>query len=325
MEAASGIVLLCATVAALAWANSPWRTSYELFWQAPLEWGFAHQAWRTTLRLVVNEGLMSIFFLVVGLEIRNEVHHGELSSRKRAVVPVMAAAGGVITPALLYLAIAAPAGLGRGWAIPTATDIAFAVGVLTLLGRRASPSARVLLLAIAVIDDVAAVLVIAFFYSVKIHTAGFLLGAIGVGLVLLWQRLRISPAIAYLVPGVILWLGLLLAGVHPTLAGVILGLLTPSSTRGHRRVHSSPAAEVSLSPATRVQRALHPWVAFGIMPLFALSNAGVTFDSPGPGVHAATVLTWAIVIALVIGKGSAAAAATGILIGRFALFPGPRR
>ncbi len=302
IEAASGIVLLCATATALAWANSPWRASYELLWQSPLEWGFAHHAWRTTLRLVVNDGLMTIFFLVVGLEIRTEIHHGELSTRKRAIVPVMAAAGGVITPALLYLAIAAPHGLGRGWAIPTATDIAFAVGVLTLLGSRVSPSARVLLLALAVIDDVAAVLVIAFFYSAEIRTAGLLVGAVGVALVLLLHRVRVRAAVVYFVPAVILWLGLLQAGVHPTLAGVILGLLTPSGTRSVRRRRSGSATDGVLSPAQGVQRALHPWVAFGIMPLFALSNAGIAFDSLAPALPAATALTWAIAMALVIGK-----------------------
>jgi Na+:H+ antiporter, NhaA family len=298
VEAASGIVLLCAAVVALTWANSPWHASYESFWQLPLQWGWGRHGWTTTLRLIVNDGLMSVFFLVVGLEVRNEIHSGELNSGRRGLVPVMAAAGGVVTPALVYLAIAARDGLGRGWAIPTATDIAFAIGVLALLGSRIPPSVRVLLLALAIIDDVVAVVVIAVFYSAEIHASGFVVAAAGVGIVLLLQRLGVRSSLVYLLPGALLWLGLLLAGVHPTLAGVVLGLLTPATLqRG-----SAACREDLLSPAARVQQVLHPWVAFGVMPLFALANAGVAFGSFIPHARPALTLTWAIVLALVIGK-----------------------
>lgn len=290
VEAAGGLVLLLATAVALAWANSPWQATYERFWQA----GY-HEL---SLRWIVNDVLMSIFFLVVGLEIRREIHDGDLSSLRRAVVPLMAATGGVMTPALLYLGIVGQGGLGmaghgvlsRGWAIPTPTDIAFAIGVLTVLGGRVPSAARVLLLALAVIDDVAAVLIIALFYSIGIGVPGLLLAIAAIGLVLLLQRLGIRPACAYLVPGAILWFGLLQAGIHPTLTGVILGLLTP------------PAFGGAEQPLRRVQQALHPWVAFGVMPLFALANAGLGLTSFMPRSAATGTLTWAIVVALVIGK-----------------------
>ena len=280
-------MLLLATVVALAWANSPWRGTYALFWHSPL----VNE--HVTLQRIVNDGLMTVFFLVVGLEIRSELHDGTLSSAKRAVVPVIAAAGGVVTPALIYLAIAGPVGLGRGWAVPTPTDIAFAIGVLAVLGERVPRPVRVLLLALAVIDDVAAVLVIALFYSSGIGGLGLLAAASAVGLVLLFQRLAIRSPFAYLLPAAILWLGLLQAGVHPTLTGVILGLLSPTAPR---------ANQLALSSVRRVERALHPWVAFGVMPLFALANAGLPVDSFIPRTAESATLMWAVAIALVLGK-----------------------
>jgi NhaA family Na+:H+ antiporter len=292
IEASSGIVLLTATALALAWANSPWSAAYETLWRAPLSLG-PGGVWETTPRQLVNDGLMSLFFLLVGLEIRHELHAGHLGDLRRALTPLMAAMGGIITPALIYLAIASPAELRRGWAIPTATDIAFAIGVLTLLGKRVPAPARVLLLALAVIDDVAAVIFIAVFYARAIAWEGLLLAAAGVGVVLLFQRLAIVSAFAYVLPGVLVWLGLQHAGVHPTLSGVVLGLLTPTKplTAG------KPSSAVTL-----VQRSLHPWVAFGIMPLFAFANAGIPLEVLSPASQSAKTLTWAIIVALVIGK-----------------------
>jgi Na+:H+ antiporter, NhaA family len=266
VEAASGIVLLLATALALVWTNSTGSASYEGFWTgAP--------------RLIVNDLLMSLFFLLVGLEIRRELSDGELSGPRRALVPLMAAAGGVVIPALIYISIASVPDLRRGWAIPTATDIAFAIGVLTLLGNRVPAPVRVLLLALAIIDDIAAVLVIGLFYSAGFHAAGFLLAATGVGLLLLLQRFGARSALAYVLPGVLLWVGFRQAGVHPTLAGALLGLLIRSE---------------------HAERILHPWVAFGIMPLFAFANAGVTFGLALEG--AGGRVTLAIILALVVGK-----------------------
>lgn len=261
IEASSGIVLLCATVVALLWANSPWRASYE---------ALGH------LHLVVNDGLMTFFFLLIGLEIRREMQAGSFASVRAATVPLVAALGGMITPALLFLAIA-DSSLRRGWAIPTATDIAFAVGALALLGTRAPLQARVLLLALAVMDDIGAILIIAFFYSYGVGTAGLLIAAGGAGVALALRKSGIQSSIAYLLAGSLIWFGLYRAGVHPTLAGVVIG---------------------SITPTPQLEEALHPWVAYAIMPLFALINAGVALDAvPFDG----TLIT-AIVIALVLGK-----------------------
>jgi NhaA family Na+:H+ antiporter len=261
IEASSGIVLLSATVVALLWANSPWHASYESLGR---------------LHFVVNDGLMTLFFLLIGLEIRREMQAGSFASVRAATVPLVAALGGMITPALIFLAIA-DSSLRRGWAIPTATDIAFAVGALTLLGTRAPPQARVLLLALAVMDDIGAILIIAFFYSSGVGTAGLLIAAGGAGVALALRKWGIQSSIVYLLAGSLIWFGLYRAGVHPTLAGVVIG---------------------SITPTPRLEEALHPWVAYGIMPLFALINAGVALDA----VQFDGTLMVAIVIALVLGK-----------------------
>jgi Na+:H+ antiporter, NhaA family len=289
VEAASGIVLLLITIVALVWANSPWADTYYALWHLPVSPAFG-PAHASTVHFWINEGLMTVFFLLVGLEIRREMHDGALSSTKLAVLPLAAAIGGVLLPALLYLALARDEQLTRGWAIPTATDIAFAMGVLAVLGTRVPNAVRVLLLALAIIDDIVAILVIAFFYSAGLDPLGLAAAAAGVAAVLLCQRLGLRHAVAYVVPGAIIWLGLLYAGIHPTLSGVVLGLLTPVT----------PALGEHETPVERVESALHPWVAYGVMPLFALANAGVDMERPASG--NATVLIYAVVIALFLGK-----------------------
>ncbi len=256
IEASSGIVLLCATVVALVWANSPWQAGYEALEQ---------------IHFAVNEGLMTLFFLQIGLELRHS-----FGSARAVTLPLIAALGGMIVPALIFLTIV-DSSLRRGWAIPTATDIAFAVGALTLVGRRAPAQARVLLLALAVMDDIGAILIIAFFYSAGIGAAGLLIAAAGTVAAFALRRLAVQSPIAYLLAGIVIWLGLYRAGVHPTLAGVVIGLLTPTP---------------------RLEEALHPWVAYAIMPLFALVNAGVEVGS----VQSDGTLIFAIVLALALGK-----------------------
>ncbi len=284
VETTGGLVLLIATLLALLWANSPLASLYETFWSMPLGGPFPGEA-APTLHFWVNEGLMTVFFLVVGLEIRRELQEGALSDRSVAALPVIAALGGVAVPALLYLAIAGGS-LPRGWAVPTATDIAFAVGALSLLGRGVPRSLRMLLLTLAIVDDIAAILVIAFVYTGGIGWRGMLLALLAVALILVLQRLRVRFAAAYALAGLLLWLGFLDAGVHPTLAGVLLGLLTPV----RRPVHG-----------LRVEDTLHPWVAYGVMPLFALANAGISLAgialSGGAGLAAL-----GIVAGLVLGK-----------------------
>lgn len=308
IEAASGIVLIVAAVVALLWANLPMTPSYDEFWHMPVTLGFGPWVSTQTVHFWVNEGLMTVFFLVVGLEIRRELHDGALASWRRASLPLVAAAGGVLVPALLYiLATTASPELRRGWAVPTATDIAFAVGVLTLLGKRVPSELRALLLALAVIDDIAAIIIIALFYSHGISMVGFVVAGVAALLVVAFQRLGIRSAWFYVPPAFMLWIGMLSAGIHPAIAGVILGLITPvrfalERDHAHRRVAAAlgrfgspqdasgksaqelaaPLRELKdaqidlLPPVLRVQDALHPWVAFLVMPLFALANAGIS-------------------------------------------------
>jgi NhaA family Na+:H+ antiporter len=265
VEAVSGVVLLLATVIALIWANSPLASSYEALWHMPLSIGLGRFVFSQPLHFWINDTLMTVFFLVVGMEIRREIHEGALSKPRQAALPLAAALGGVIVPALIFVALNPDPVRQSGWAVPTATDIAFAVGILALLGRGIPGNVRVFLLALAIIDDIIAVLIIAFFYSGGLDYSGFIVLIAGMALVLGLQRIGVGSAFAYVLPGAIAWLGLLMTGMHPTLAGVVLGLMTPVTPI---RLWEQP-------PVVRVQSALHPWVAYGVMPLFALANAGV--------------------------------------------------
>ena len=254
IEAASGIVLLAATAAALVLANLA-PAAYADVWQRQL---FGH-----SVGFWINDGLMTVFFFVVGLEIRREIHEGELSTLKKAALPFAAALGGMLAPAAIFAALNVGRAGSAGWAIPMATDIAFAVGILTLLGSRVPGALRVLLLALAVIDDIGAIIVIAIFYTSGVSLSGFAIVGGGIGLVVLMRALGVRLPVLYVLPGIIVWVGFLVTGIHPTIAGVVLGLLTP--------VHP-PGDE---SPGARLIHSLHPWNAFVIMPIFALANAGV--------------------------------------------------
>jgi NhaA family Na+:H+ antiporter len=285
VETASGLVLLAAAAIALALANSDWHAAYEHLWDALwLPGGLS-------LHFLVNEVLMAVFFLVVGLEIRREIHEGALSTPAQAALPLVAAIGGIVAPAIVYIALADTI-VRDGWAIPTATDIAFAVGVLALLGRRVSPALRVLLLAIAIADDIAAVLIIAFFYAEGIAPAGLALAAGGAVAGLFAHRAGLNAWVACLATGAVIWYGFLLAGIHPALAGVAAGLLVPMRPR-------EPDAQ---PPAAKLESALHPWVAFGVMPLFALANAGVRFEGLDLTSTLAQGLAGGIALGLFVGK-----------------------
>ncbi|WP_437177924.1 Na+/H+ antiporter NhaA [Comamonas kerstersii] len=334
IEAMSGIVLLIAAAIALIWANSPWAAGYFATWHAPLALTLGPWTWSTDLHFFVNDVLMTIFFLVVGMEIRREMYNGALADVRQALLPIIAALGGVVVPALIYVALArGDAQLLNGWAIPTATDIAFAVGVLALLGKSIPGPLRIFLLALAIIDDIVAVLIIAFFYSGGLDYSGFGIALVGLVLVLLFNRMGVAAAWAYVVPGAILWLGLLHTGAHPTLAGVVLGLMTPVTMRPAQRHHLDVAEQALtrirshaqrgqfevdvlhhelriattaqrdlLPPVFRLPAMLHPWVAFGVMPIFALANAGVQFggmDLAATGPH---TVFWGVLLALVLGK-----------------------
>ncbi|KYF75263.1 sodium:proton antiporter, partial [Sorangium cellulosum] len=333
VQAASGIVLLIASVFALAWANSPWGDTYEHLWHVPITLGVGSFVFTQSLHFWINEGLMTIFFFVVGLEIRREIHEGELADLKRAALPIAAAVGGMIAPALLYLSLNTSPVSRHGWGVPMATDIAFAVGVLALLGKRVPPALRVLLLALAIIDDIGAIIVIALFYSSGVAWTGLLIAAGGGLAVLVLQRFGVRRPLAYVVPGAVLWSGMLRAGVHPTIAGVVVGLLTPvhswfgshgflaaarrvldevgelAQREGHRAEELlSPLRQIktaqreALPPVVRLQASLHPWVAYGIMPLFAFANAGVRVDGSSLGHGASATILLGVMLGLVVGK-----------------------
>lgn len=343
VEAASGIVLLIAAAVALVWANSPWAASYHAVWHAPLSLGLGPWQVSQSLHFWINDALMTVFFLVVGMEIRREIHDGALANLRMAALPLAAALGGVLLPAAIFLGLNEAASARQGWAVPTATDIAFAVGVLALLGRSVPGNVRVLLLALAIIDDVAAVLIIAFFYSGGLDPTGLWIGGAGIVLVLALQAAGIASAWAYVLPGAILWAGMLKTGAHPTLAGVMLGLMTPVlSARSpassldaagaalgalrqagpdldvhaaqHRLRALGQAQRDVLPPVTRVQMALHPWVAFGVMPLFALANAGVSLDGLDLTDGVALSVLSGVTVALVLGKPLGVLAASWLAV-----------
>lgn len=332
IEAASGVVLLAAAVVALVWANSPAAHSYHDLWHAPVTFGIGPFVVSKSLHFWINDALMTVFFLVVGMEIRREIHEGALSSMRAALLPIAAALGGVAVPAALYLAFNGAPVQRDGWAIPTATDIAFAVGVLALLGKSVPVNVRVFLLALAIIDDIAAILIIALFYSGGLDYSGLLVAGSGIVLVLVLQLAGIGNAWAYVVPGAILWIGLLQTGAHPTLAGVILGMMTPVLSAARRELPLNVAVRAIeeirsatgkahavdhvlaasrrlgqarrelVPPVTRVQMTLHPWVAYAVMPLFALANAGVSLEGLDLARPDAQGVFFGVVVALVLGK-----------------------
>lgn len=329
IEAASGIVLLASAALALVWANSSWRDSYTAVWHTAFGVRLGPLSFERDLHFWVNDGVMTIFFFVVGLEIRREIHRGELSELRRAALPLAAAVGGMLAPACIFAALNAGRESITGWGIPMATDIAFAVGVLTLLGNRVPPALRILLLALAVIDDVGAILVIAVFYSSGLEPIGFV--ALGAGLVgiVAMQKLGVRSPWAYVPAAVVAWAGAYAAGIHPTIAGVVIGLMTPVRAWLGRDVfvehadatvaavrqehhdderallshldHLNLARREAISPVERVQHALHGWVAFGAMPLFAIANAGVSLGDAAVFGESSRVFL-GVSIGLVIGK-----------------------
>jgi NhaA family Na+:H+ antiporter len=289
LEAASGIVLLLGAAAALIWANAD-TAGYASWWGRTLTLGSGDFAITETLVHWVNDALMTIFFFVVGLEIKRELVTGELRDTRRAALPAVAAIGGMVVPALIYVLLnLGGAGLD-GWAIPMATDIAFAVGVLAILGARVPSSLKLFLLTLAIVDDIGAILVIALFYSSGVEPLWLLGGIAVVGLVSVMSRLGVDRPLAYVIPGALLWVCLYEAGIEPTLAGVVLGLLTPALPRRGR-----PVLE-------RLESGLHPVSSFVIVPVFALANAGVVLSGDAIDHALASRVTVGIVVGLVVGK-----------------------
>lgn len=282
-EVAGGALLLGASVVALLWANSPWRDSYTHFWHRMVTIGPDGHAIRLDLKDWVGDGLMTIFFLVVGLEIKRELTGGHLAGRRAATLPVAAALGGMIVPALLYVAIAGGTA-ANGWGVPMATDIALAVGVLALVGSAAPASLRAFLLGLAVVDDIGAIVVIAVFYSSGI-AFGWLAGAAAtVAVTLLIKKLGVTNLVIYMLVGVAMWYAMHEGGIHPTLAGVVMGLLAPADR------------------IPRLEHRLHPWSSYCIVPVFALANAGIEVSGHSLRVALGAPVFWGIMAGLVLGK-----------------------
>jgi NhaA family Na+:H+ antiporter len=337
IEAAGGILLLIAAVIAIIWANSPAYESYFTLFNTELDLSVGPIHLSESLKDIINDGLMAIFFFVVGLEIKRELVVGELNSIKKASLPAMAALGGMIIPALIYLAFVIPTGDAeavRGWGIPMATDIAFSVGVVALLGARVSVGAKLFLLALAIVDDIGAIAVIAVFYTEDLNFGYLALALVLIVVGFFGRRAGITSMVFYVPLAIVIWYGFLESGVHATIAGVVLGLLTPAVAKysdeqfrqktvqvldrwdqDYASPHSeerldqdalelASVARESVSPLNRLEHALHPWSSFVIVPLFALANAGVRFI--GQEASFAEQLTspvlMGVAVALMVGK-----------------------
>ena len=320
-EVAGGILLLVATAIALIWVNIGWGDSYNALWHTEIElavgtWHLPHMS----LGHFVNDGFMALFFFVVGLEIKRELVTGDLRSVRAAALPVIGAMGGMVVPALFYVMLNTSGEASRGWGIPMATDIAFAIGIVALLGSRVSPKIKLFLLTLAIVDDIGAIAVIAIFYSSDLST-GWLITA-SVGLIAVWilQRVRVWAIPVYAVLGIFIWYATLESGVHATIAGVALGLLTPARPLLNQRdaqqiVDALPSdanvaevryasflAQESVPLTERLENMLHPFTAFMIIPIFALANAGIKLSGNTISDAATSNVTLGIMLGLVIGK-----------------------
>jgi NhaA family Na+:H+ antiporter len=326
IQGISSVVLLGAAIAALVWANSPWQESYHHIWELEV------QLSRITLPVHawINDALMAIFFFLVGMEIKHEIVHGELSDLRKAALPIVGALGGMIVPALLYLALNYGRAGQHGWGVPMATDIAFSLGVLGMV--RGIPSElKVFLLTLAIADDIGAIMVIAFFYTSALHVKALFVGALVLGVMYVLRRLGVYRKISYIVLGIIFWVAILQSGIHATIAGVILGFLVPTAPRLSleefqdigadlmKRFRAAqadgdiaaayqvlgcfePLLSATEAESERFTRRLNDWVSFVVLPLFALANAGVTFNASATQAMLTGHIAWGIVAGLVIGK-----------------------
>ena len=332
IEAAGSALLLAAALVALLWANSPWADSYEAFWHSHVTLDLGFLVLDESLQHWVNDALMVFFFFVVGLEIKYELVHGDLRDPKTAALPIVAAVGGMVVPAGIYLLVLGGGEGSQGWGIPMATDIAFAVGVLGLLGRRIPSPARLFLLTLAIVDDIGAILVIAVFYTDDLNLTALVIAVALLGVMVVMRVLRIWSIWAYVVVGVLVWLATLESGVHATLAGVAIALITPTVPLLEEKVareyaqqaladHELDADEAqrlrflldeSVPVVERLQTRLHPLSAFFVLPVFALANAGVSL---GGGVFVDAVTS---AIGLGIGLGLVLGKPLGIVLFAFA-------
>jgi NhaA family Na+:H+ antiporter len=325
-EGVSSTFLLIAAVTAIVWANSPWSAAYHHIWHFELRVSgltLPIHAW-------INDFMMALFFFLVGMEIKSEVVHGELADKRRAALPVIAGVGGMVFPALIFASLNHGRPGAQGWGVPMATDIAFSIGVLSLV--KGIPSElKVFLLSLAIADDIGAIAVIAAFYTETLHLEQLALGAFLLAVICLFRRLGVDHSIVFALLGLAFWLAILRSGLHATIAGVILGMIVPVRSRipfdefgdictealdKFRRARASGdtalanlqlgtmeyAIQKTESPADRITRNLHDWIAFLVLPLFALSNAGVTFSSSAFRYLLHSPAAWGVLLGLVMGK-----------------------
>src|SRR3990167_4918329 len=292
LETSSGIVLLVAALFANLFSNTPLRDFYEALFGTPIGFHLGFIAMSKSLLLWINDGLMAIFFLLVGLEIKREMLEGELNNFAKSVLPVVAAVGGMVVPALIYISMNASDAIRiQGWSIPTATDIAFSLGIVALLGSRIPVSLKVFLTALAIFDDIGAIIVIAIFYAKNISWLLLVIALVLCFLLFLLNYLKVTRIIPYLLIGIVLWFCVLKSGVHATLAGIVIAMAIPM--KGEKKSR--------FSPSRALEHHLHPWVAFGVLPIFAFANAGIDFSKLYLG-DLFSPMTLGIVCGLFIGK-----------------------
>lgn len=303
LESAGGVILVIAAILAVVMANSPLADIYAGFLDLNLTVTIEDIGLSKPLLLWINDGLMAVFFLLIGLELKREVVEGQLSSPDQIVLPALAAIGGLAVPALIYWFINRdnPGGI-NGWAIPTATDIAFALAVLSVLGSRVPASLKIFLTTIAIVDDLAAIIIIAVFYSGDLSAISLASATVGIVVLFVLNRLGVQRLAAYLVTGVLIWFFVLKSGVHATLAGIIVAAFIPLE------------CENDHSPARHLEHTLHPWIAFAVLPIFAFANSGVSFTGIGADTVLGTVST-GIVLGLVLGKQVGVFGMTALAIG----------
>jgi NhaA family Na+:H+ antiporter len=332
LEYTSGIVLLGCVTAAILWANLGYQ-SYEHFWGVNLSVGFSKFVLNKPLHVWINDGLMAVFFFVIGLELKREFLAGELSTLKKASLPMMAALGGMIVPAVIFFLFNNTTQAAKGWGIPMATDIAFALGLLSMAGKNVPPSIKVFLSALAVADDLGAVLVIAFFYTSQLNLAVLGIAAIFLLMLIIGNLIGIRNSAFYLVLGICVWMCFYFSGVHATIAGVLVAFTIPAVTRISERSYSANLRDLSYkfeeeipnnstlltstqyhiiadvkqlslaaeTPLQKIEHSIHPWVAFTIMPLFALANAGIVIGSDF-FTAIQNPVTIGVIVGLVLGK-----------------------
>ncbi|MGF6604739.1 NhaA family Na+:H+ antiporter [Paraburkholderia sp. GAS448] len=304
LESAGGLLLAAAAILALICSNSPLRQAYNDLLTIPVEVRFGSFTIAKPLLLWINDGLMAIFFLLIGLEVKREIVEGELSTPAQVVLPVVAGAGGMAAPALIYFLTCRESGaVLNGWAIPTATDIAFALGILSLLGKRVPVSLKIFLTAVAIADDLGAIIIIALFYTAELSVQMLLAAVVAIAALIALNMMKVTRIAPYVIVGVVLWVFVLKSGIHATLAGVATAFAVPLKTKdaqGHAPLH-------------QLEHSLHPWVAFAILPIFAFANAGVSFAGVTLSALAAP-LTLGIAAGLFVGKLAGVFGASAILV-----------